>query len=109
MRATVYDQSGVLILDRMSWNPILGRFVGCLYSEYYEGDRRRLFFEDHLAARLYARGRKFKLLLREEDRPQPIAIEDMILSQSSMQQLSESEYSEFVETYGTTVIDVGLA
>lgn len=109
MRSTVYDSSDVLILDRTCWNATIGRFVGLIYSEYAAGRRRQLFFEDHTAARIYARGRGYKILLREEDRPDPIAIEDMLLGESSINAMAEAQYSEFVEAYGVTVVDVGLS
>lgn len=110
MRSVIYDRSDVLVLDRYVWDPIVGRFTGLIYSEYHSGGlRRQLLFEDSLAARAYARGRGFRVLLREEDRPQPTIVEDMLLSESSIASMAEAQYNEYVEAYGVTVTDVGMA
>jgi hypothetical protein len=110
MRSVIYDRSDVLMLDRYCWDPTLSRFTGIIYSEYHSGGaRRQLFFEDSIAARLYARGRGYRVLLREEDRPQPTIVEDMLLSASSIAGMEEVEYNDYVEAYGVSLIDVGMA
>lgn len=105
----IYDKSNILILDRVCFNPVIPRITGFIFSEYREGGRRQLFFEDYQSARLFARGRQDTISWNENERPEPMAIEDQMLGESSINGMAEAQYSEFVEAYGVTVLDVGMS